>query len=184
MMNICGSILVLRPFCIRYFPNLFSGGSKDSDQTPDMSKWYNVKGTPNYAGPLGPRSKSRYRTEVSGGGSKTPGGNSGKRSWWNIEFGSTSTRSDEEDLDSLDAELRRLPPTAAVIGGITAEKNIDGTLEGDGENAGGEYTLPAHERETGNTHGGIGVAESTGGGSGSDHDLESGIVKTVSLDVR
>lgn len=70
LMVVCGSIMVLRPFCRRHLPFLLGGGKRrPTDESPANQGIH-------YDGLMGPRSKSGYRTKVRGGSA----GASGKRS--------------------------------------------------------------------------------------------------------
>ncbi|KAL8962776.1 MAG: hypothetical protein Q9183_005101, partial [Haloplaca sp. 2 TL-2023] len=101
LMVVCGSIMVLRPFCRRHFPSLLGGGrSRPADASPGNQ---GIR----YDGPMGPKSKSNYRTKVSGGS----GGMSGKRSIWG-GLGTTRTADDDDDMESLNTELGMLAPHA------------------------------------------------------------------------
>ncbi|CAL8580201.1 hypothetical protein XPA_005933 [Xanthoria parietina] len=104
---ICGSILVLRPFCRRHLPFLL--GSSKTHGTPGHDGL-------NFDGPSGPRSKRGYHAKVSSGGGPSGSGastarKSGKRGIWNSLGGTLVTKGDDEDLESLSTEL------AAVGGG-------------------------------------------------------------------
>ena len=184
-MIVCGSVLVLRPFCRRYLPFMLgSDRIKASHETLGVGGglFMNGKGTPNYDGPMGPRSKSQYRTKVSGGKS----GGSSKRGLWGIGFGSTTLMEDDDDLESLSAELKRLPPTAGSMGNVEMRNTYDRVDHYSQKNGYG-----ADHNNVKSNSDGIGEARSDFGNRSSnaripaeETEAENGIVKTVSLDVR
>ena len=179
-MVVCTSVLVLHPFCRRYFPSLLSRDGEPSEEvfSPEAK---GSGGHLKYDSPSGPQSKSEYRTKVRGGKSK---GSSRSRNLWSLSFANT-TKADDEDVESLDTELKRLPPTAADMGGGGPKIIVDDrdglstlrTKSGDGvalrgAGAGGQTisSPPQVPSRTWNRE--------------PKADEESGIIKTVSLDVR
>ena len=148
MTVVCASVMALRPFCRKHIPFLLHSG-KTGDRTPGASN------TLNYAGPSGPKSKSSYRTKVTGGSRNISKG--GKRSFW-TSLGSTLEKDDEEDMESLSTEMKPV---------VLLQTHMDNRTS-------------VHPEA-------VGIARSD------EHDvypiacegdLEHGIVKTVSLDVR
>lgn len=151
MTVVCASVMALRPFCRRHLPFLLGGGNT-GDGTPGASN------TLNFDGPSGPKSKSSYRTKVSGGDASKMG----KRTFW-TSLGSTLGKEDEEDMESLSTELKNVPPQ------VREERN--------GVNRHTHNIDPEA----------VGVARSDMQDPYSrsrEGDLENGIVKTVSLDIR
>ena len=177
LMIICGSIMVLRPFCRRHLPFLLgSGKSRPSDKSPGI----------NYDGPMGPKSKSAYRAKVSGGG---PPGATGKRSLWS-GFGTNRTAHDDDDMEYLSAELRALAPHAMQPRDKGTLRNMSRCPRA--REAKGNET-PKTERWHDYQHTqDLGHVETSELGAAGDsypqqncqRDLEHGIVKTVSLDIR
>ncbi|KAL8664813.1 MAG: hypothetical protein Q9168_007835, partial [Polycauliona sp. 1 TL-2023] len=102
LMIVCGSIMVLRPFCRRHLPFLLgiaNAKSRPTDESPPANGNQGI----HYDGPMGPRSKSNYRTKVSAGSGGGGGASSGKRSIW-AGLGTTRTGGgddDDEDMESL-----------------------------------------------------------------------------------
>ncbi|KAL8650343.1 MAG: hypothetical protein Q9226_005187 [Calogaya cf. arnoldii] len=172
LMVVCGSIMVLRPFCRRHFPFLLgSGKSRPTDESPANQGMH-------YDGPMGPRSKSGYRAKVSGGS----GGVSGKRSIWS-GLGTTRTAgNDDDDMESLSTELGMLAPPAMHA----REKNVSshtrnksrGPRARDGGSEGMKEPWQDYEHLRDSATARDGYARDV-----RDH-LENGIVKTVSLDIR
>lgn len=181
MMIVCSSVLVLRPFCRRYFPSLLGRDSKPSVGLPGEKA---SDGQLNYDGPSGPNSKSEYRTKVQGGKSK---GSSRSRKLWSLSFANT-TKADDEDLESLDTEMKRLQPTAADMDGHGSKEVMD-----DKEGRSAPHTISGDSTPF---HGAGAVGQATSDAPpypqmpsrtwnrGPNADVESGIVKTVSLDVQ
>lgn len=170
---VCGSVLTLRPFCRQHLPFLFGGRrSRPTDESPNGPNH-----ALNFAGPSGPKSKSNYRAKIIGGRS---GGFAGsnrpvKRSLW-TGLGSTLVKDDDEDLESLSAELRTLAPNVRHPGdaGIGA-----GGLENRPVGEGGR----PHVSDTAIGPRPGGLSDSYLPVSRTDV-LDQGIMKTVSLDVR
>ncbi|KAL8830373.1 MAG: hypothetical protein Q9170_005754 [Blastenia crenularia] len=165
MTTICACIMVLRPFCRRHLPFLLgSGKSKPTDDNNDAMLAFD--------GPLGPKSKSDYHTKVSGGGSrgsKKPG----KRSLWS-NLGGGTLRDDDEDMESLSKELRVIAPHVGTNGASRGNNN---------------RRDKARWQDQDNTQSSESIEAQRTGGRDSyplsrEGDLENGIVKTVSLDVR
>ncbi|KAL8754929.1 MAG: hypothetical protein Q9199_003991 [Rusavskia elegans] len=182
LMVVCGSIMVLRPFCRQHLPFLLgSGKSRPTEESPANQGIH-------YDGLMGPRSKSGYRTKVSGGS----GGASAKRSLWGgLGTNRTGGADDDEDMESLSTELRMLPPhaiharekstthTGNKSRGPWARQGVNETSKAEPWQD-YEYTQSLGHvgaRDSGNTR--DPYAQSAG-----VDDLEHGIVKTVSLDIR
>lgn len=181
MTVVCACVMVLRPFCRRHLPFLLGGTARSGPgaHTPGGD------GVLNFDGPEGPKSRSGYRTKVSGGGGssdfKRSGG--GKRGMWS-GLGST-LKEEDDDMESLSTELDMMPGKGGGGGGGVG-----------GHGGGGGVLDPVrldkwrHPENVQNGSGeGMGVGrESLRGGyqnhRGVEDDLEGGIVKTVSLDVR
>ena len=173
MMVVCSSVLVLRPFCRRYFPSLFGKDSKLSDEelSPEGK---NSGGQLNYDGPNGPNSKSDYRTKVRGGKAKSK-----SRNLWSLSFANTTKAHDEDDIESFDTEHKRLSPT-----GEDAPQNPEGLSTPHGTSRDGQ-SLHSGVAPTSHANDNIPqVPASTWQSREQDGDIESGIMKTVSLDVR
>ncbi|KAL8949918.1 MAG: hypothetical protein Q9222_004007 [Ikaeria aurantiellina] len=167
MTIICSCVMVLRPFCRRHLPFLLgSGRSKPSDDNNDAVLAYD--------GPMGPKSKSDYRTKVSSGGSKESK-RSGKRSLWSHLGGGTLKDDDDEDMESLSKELKVLAPhVGANNGGHRGQRDGGRERWQDQNNTQSLESIGAPRTEGRDQY-----PLSREGG-----DLETGIVKTVSLDVR
>ena len=165
-MVVCSSVLVLRPFCHRYFPGLLGRDTKASDLAIVRED------TPNFEEAMGPRSKNEYWANIKKRNSNSRGRS---RNLWSISFANT-TKGDDEDLESLDTEMRRLPPTAAAMDGNNAENFADHKedyiVRHEKPIGGGAPPSPVDED--------VLVLPAVGG----DHaDLESGTTKKVSHDV-
>lgn len=182
LMIVCGSIMVLRPFCRRHLPFLLGG---DRSKATDEMHGRRPAGY-NFDGPHGPRSKSEYRAKVSGGRSGISGGSksTGKRSLWGGLGGSTTLMNDDDDLESLSAELKTMPPQARRSGLGGGRNNVQRMAYG---------VNPTHSDrslsdDSPNSAGQIGIARSDMADQYPHHtredDYGNGIMKTVSLDVR
>ncbi|KAI4255593.1 MAG: hypothetical protein L6R42_006651 [Xanthoria sp. 1 TBL-2021] len=182
LMVVCGSIMVLRPFCRQHLPFLLgSGKSRPTDESPANQGIH-------YDGPMGPRSKSGYRTKVSGGS----GGASAKRSiWGGLGTNRTGGADDDEDMESLSTELRMLPPHA-IHAREKSSTHTGNKSRGPWARQGVNETSkaePWQDYEYTQSLGHVGARDS---GTTRDpyaqsagvEDLEHGIVKTVSLDIR
>ena len=174
MTVVCACVMVLRPFCRRHLPFLLGGtGKSGPGNTPGGH------GILNYDGPSGPKSKSGYRTKVSGGSSDFKRSD-GKRGMWS-GLGS-GLKEEDDDMESLSTELNTLPPKARREGNVA-------TRDG-----GGVDPMRLEKwRHPENVQNGSGESMSVGRESlragyqnqrGREDDIEGGIVKTVSLDVR
>ncbi|KAL8848322.1 MAG: hypothetical protein Q9221_006625 [Calogaya cf. arnoldii] len=166
---VCGSVLVLRPFCRRHLPWIV-GRTRPSEPvgaSPGLQ----------FDGPSGPRSRHHYRTKVStiGGSSSTK---PRKRGAWDGLGDTLFMNDDEEDFKSLrDTELDRVD-------------DVDGRRQRSEYNKTVNEGLAA-EREKWNSHK-IGDDDGTSAGTTSStlQNTRSagpgdiGILKTVSLDVR
>ncbi|KAL8648494.1 MAG: hypothetical protein Q9226_005971 [Calogaya cf. arnoldii] len=156
---VCANIMVLRPFCRRHLPFLLGFGKSQ----PTDEKSPNAEAVLAFDGPSGPRSKSGYRTKIiaGSGGPKR----SGKRNLW-PSMGSTLVREDDDDMESLSHELNTLAPHSQSNGRgrnrVTAGENAN-SLESIGAPRSGLHNPHPRSRED---------------------DPETGIMKTVSLDVR
>lgn len=215
LMIVCGSVLVLRPFCRRHLPFLLGGvdgNSRSSNDIlgfggkPNVNKDHQDH-TPNYDGPMGPRSKNEYRAKVRANGGHAGRYRTGpKRGLWGIDFKSsifTTTDDDDDDLEGLSAELRRLP--AVGMKRNTYDHLDDPVNQANEPRAVAAPTTSTHHWPTsdidnnhhpaqphaggdGNSGGGGGHAEprteSREAFASGDAEPENGIVKTVSLDVR
>ncbi|KAL8994020.1 MAG: hypothetical protein Q9169_005899 [Polycauliona sp. 2 TL-2023] len=178
LMVVCGSIMVLRPFCRRHLPFLLGNAkSRPTDESPANQ---GIR----YDGPMGPKSKSNYRTKVSGGS----GGVSGKRSIWG-GMGTTRTGDDDEDMESLSTELGMLAPHAMRA----REKHVSHTRtksrgpkarDMGASDVEGKMEPWQDDARTLSSEGPLGGSRDVYGHSGRPDDLEHGIVKTVSLDIR
>ncbi|KAL8871188.1 MAG: hypothetical protein Q9174_002929 [Haloplaca sp. 1 TL-2023] len=175
LMIVCGSIMVLRPFCRRHLPFLLgSGKSRPNDVSPGNQGIH-------YDGPMGPKSKSNYRTKVSGGS----GTMSGKRSIWG-GLGTTRTADDDDDMESLNTELGMLAPHALRARekhGSHSRSKSRGPKAGEEASNGlkGEPWQDHEQTQSLESHQGTRDPYTH---PGRGEDLEHGIVKTVSLDVR
>ncbi|KAL8851457.1 MAG: hypothetical protein Q9221_003636 [Calogaya cf. arnoldii] len=172
LMVVCGSIMVLRPFCRRHLPFLLGGGkSRPTDESPANQGIH-------YDGPMGPRSKSGYRAKVSGGS----GGASGKRSIWS-GLGTTRTGgNDDEDMESLSTELGMLAPHAMHA----REKNVSSHARNKSRGPRARDVVSEGMKEPWQDYEHLrdsGTKSDLYARDGRD-DLENGIVKTVSLDIR
>ncbi|KAL8638243.1 MAG: hypothetical protein Q9226_009008, partial [Calogaya cf. arnoldii] len=118
---ICGSALVLRPFCRRHLPFLL-GSSKTHETSGNDAL--------NFDGSSGPRSKRGYHAKVSsGGGTSGTAKRSGKRSIWNSLGGTLVMKDGDKDLENLSTEL-------AAVGG-TNNKYGASAVNGDYAAGGG-----------------------------------------------
>lgn len=113
----------------------------------------------NFDGPVGPKSKNNYRTRVSGGGSKDTG-KTGKRGVWTA-LGSTLGRGDNEDMEGLSNKLNSVAPHART----SADRHMS---RNNGQGIDPEIISVTHLDRNDSREG----------------ELENGIVKTVSLDIR
>lgn len=164
MTVVCSCIMVLRPFLRRHFPFLLgSTKGRPTEESPANGL--------NFDGPSGPKSKSGYRTKVSSG-IKSGSKGTGKKSFFSV-LGASSTivNGDDDDMESLSKELRVLAPHVKLDGSGAAPERREDPWQNQHENAQS--------------------AESIGVARGGERDaytrkgeLENGIVKTVSLDVR
>ena len=184
LMIVCGSIMVLRPFCRRHLPFIF--GSDKSRPTDEMMG-RRANGI-NFDYPMGnANSKSDYRAKISGGRSGNFSGSkgTGKRNIWG-GLTSTTLKGDDDDLESLSAELKTLAPNVRVAGRGGPRGPVAKNRYGIDPSTSDKSLTPVNTQPTGP----IGIARSDSGEtyaqSGSD-DINvghGGIVKTVSLDVR
>ena len=180
---VCGSVMVLRPFCRRHLPFLLTGkATRPTDEQSPAA----ANALANFDGPSGPRSKSGYLAKVSGGGYSGSKRSGGKRNL----FGSTLVKEDGDDLESLSAELNVLAPHVKLD--HHGEKKKKSMFRGD-SNGFGAYDRDVGSEKGERTDGSemsereVGVARSSGlprENGEREEDLEKGIVKTVSLDVR
>lgn len=154
MTVVCACVMVLRPFCRRHLPFLLGTHTP----APNANENNNL----HYDGPTGPKSKSAYRTKVSGGSCefKRSGGN---RSLWSGFGKGTTLKEDDDDMESLSAELNTLPPQ------VRSERE----REGSGVDA--AESEKAQKARAGLRDPYPGFMEGV---------VENGIVKTVSLDIR
>ena len=189
-MIVCGSVVVLRPFCRRYLPFLLGKMERNRDSPDGMSGLFAKNGSPitngvRYDGPMGPRSKSQYRTKVSSSGNKSGSrGTSRNRTLWGISFGSPSLIEDADDdftdLESLDAEQhKRLSAGGAGMGAIDStvsninnSRNTYDKIDANSSLKGRSDHVEMSEPKPRFADGFAGEVDAYG------------IVKTVSLDVR
>ncbi|KAL8672637.1 MAG: hypothetical protein Q9168_002913 [Polycauliona sp. 1 TL-2023] len=161
---ICGSVLVLRPFCRQHLPSLI-GRTRPSEPvgaSPGLQ----------FDGPSGPSTRNQYRAKVS-----TIGGSGSNRTrkygLWD-GFGDTLfTNNDEEDFQSLnDTELGHVDDRGIATPGGTHPQGYER------HNGWSNTTTVNEDRTTADTMG------STLGNLHSTRPEDKGIMKTVSLDVR
>lgn len=211
LMIICGSVLVLRPFCRRHLP--FILGRDDSQGSSDelLGSNENIltekpkQTTLRYDGPLGPLSTNQYRATVRAGlagpgVAQCPGRKLAKRTVRGLRrtqlvLQSTNNNisddddDDDEDLESLNAELKRLP---MVHMKLARHDNLDAAIgRAKRGNASGppissfnvdwpmdnsQDSTPMNTDLQAGTHGCSPIVRKS--------DFESGILKTISLDVR
>ncbi|KAI4169520.1 MAG: hypothetical protein LQ343_005660 [Gyalolechia ehrenbergii] len=116
----CACIMVLRPFCRRLLPFLLCGRNSGpaDDRIPDADAILK------FDGPSGPRSKSKYATQVSAG-SRAPK-KLGKRNLW-PGLGSTLVKEDDDDMESLSQELSVIAPHVHSVNGARGNHGAAGT---------------------------------------------------------
>lgn len=171
---ICGSVLVLRPFCRRHLPWLV-GRTRPSEP---------VGASPglHFDGPSGPRSRNHYRTKVStiGGSSSTK---TRKRGLWEGLGDTLFTNDDEEDFESLrDTELDRVEGMGTVTTGDRHQRNgPDGAVD---EGLAAERKRWNSYKEMDSDGKSAETSISNSGNTQPAGQGNIGILKTVSLDVR
>ena len=197
MMIVCGCVLVLRPFCRRYLPFLLVKTERNRDSPGGMSGLFAKNGSPidnisiRYDGPMGPRSKSHYRTKVSSIGNKSGSGGSAKnRTLWGIGFGTPSLEEDNDDdltdLESLSADSHKhLPGGIAGMGVIGSTASNINKNRNTYDKVEADSTLSNSKTSQGRSdHLEMVESKSTFPDQFGGEMDTNGIVKTVSLDVR
>ena len=192
----CGCVIMLRPFFRHHFPGVLtrlsrgSGRSRPSAKSPGLQKTTGEGSTVH-------GSQSQYRTKVSGGktSSKQRGGG-----WPGWSWTATGKTSDEDDdMESLNAELKQF--SSSHHGKNTSDEDYIKARQLqfsglDSSHGHGTVTIKGGSEDelsgSSTQNEDIGVAS---GGPGHDYrksnghgytpkDMEDGIMKTVSLDVR
>ena len=194
----CGCVIMLRPFFRHHFPGFLTrlsrsaGKSGPSAKSPGMDK---VSGE----GSTVHGSQSQYRTKVSGGRTSSKQRSGGWPGWSWTTTGKTSD--EEEDMESLNAELKQFSSSSPHRGKNTSDEDYIKARQLkfsglDSSHGHGSVNIQggSDDRLSGSStqNEDIGVAD---GGAGHDYrksnghgytpkDMEDGIIKTVSLDVR
>ena len=182
---VCGSVMVLRPFCRRHLPFLLDSSARKSGHSGE-SPGNNAQGS--FDGPMGPRTKSGYLAKVSGGGQ----GTRSKRSLW-AGLGNTLVKEEDDDLESLSKELKAYPRDATATAGVCRIGDMGvrrSDVGGDAENRRfHEYEAAMSERSLNEARMGMAIGVARSGTQGEEmrfreESLGQGIMRTVSLDVR
>lgn len=168
MTVVCACVMVLRPFCRRHLPFLLRArrSRPTDDKTPVADAALK------FDGPSDPRSKSSYAAKVSGGSRGTKK-SSTKRSLW-PGLSTTLVKEDDDDMESLSQELKTIAPH--VHSGRGAHGNygaVDTRRWQNQENGQSWETVGGPMTQARDPYPALG-----------EGDVERGIVKTVSLDVR
>ena len=211
LMIICSSVLVLRPFCHRHLPFVLGRDERQGSSDELLGSNENIltekpkQTTLRYDGPMGPLSTNQYRAKVRAGlagpgVAQCPGRKLAKRTVRGLRraqlvLQSTNNNNsddnddNDEDLESLNAELKRLPMVHMKLArhdnldaaiGRAKEGNASGppisSFNVDWPMDNNQNSTPVNTDLGTGTHGCSPMVRKS--------DFQSGILKTISLDVR